>query len=84
MTDVTLHFKGQSTARNCAVCGARLDRSDLDHWWLRNTWTSDVSNYHEGAGTWPTDWLKPCGVLPADWSLGAALEAVALWSNDER
>lgn len=77
MPDVTLHFKAQINSRECAVCGARLDRSELDHWWLRNTWTSAVSNYHEGGGQWPTDWLKPCGVLPADYALGAAIEAVA-------
>ena len=49
MTDVTLHFKAQITSRECAVCGTRLDRSDRDHWWLRNTWTARaVQDYHEG------------------------------------
>ena len=77
MHDVTLHFKAQISSRECAVCGARLDRSDRDHWWLRNTWTSAVQDYYEGGGMWPTDWLTPCGVLPADYALGAAIGAVA-------
>lgn len=77
MTDVALHFKAQISSRECAVCGARLNRGELDRWWLRNTWTSAVRDYHEGGGGWPTDWLKPCGVLPADYALGAAIEAVA-------
>lgn len=77
MPDVTLHLKAQITSRECAVCGTRLDRSDRDHWWLRNTWTSAVQDYHEGGGMWPTDWLTPCGVLPADYALGAAIGAVA-------
>ena len=77
MHDVTLHFKAQISSRECAVCGARLDRSDRDHWWLRNTWTSAVQDYYEGGWMWPTDWLTPCGVLPADYALGAAIGAVA-------
>lgn len=64
MGNVTLHFKAQIGSRECAVCGARLDRTDRDHWWLRNTWTASVSDYQEGGGTWPTDWFLPCGRLP--------------------
>ena len=67
MTDVTLHFKAQITSRACAVCGTRLDRSERDHWWLRNTWTAAVQDYHEGGGCLPTDWFRPCGRLPAEY-----------------
>lgn len=70
MADVTLHFKAQITSQECAVCGARLDRSDRDHWWLRNTWTSAVKDFQEGAGTLPTDWLRPCGALLAGQGAG--------------
>ena len=67
MSDVTLHFKAQITSRECAVCGTRLDRSERDHWWLRNTWTDAVQDYHEGGGCLPTDWFRPCGRLPAEY-----------------
>jgi hypothetical protein len=66
VTDVTLHFKAQLASRECAVCGTRLDRSERDHWWLRNTWTSSVRDYAEGGGCLPTDWFRPCGKLSAD------------------
>lgn len=65
VTTVTLHFKASVLSRECAVCGTRLDRSERDGWWLRNTWTSVVRDYAEGPGHMPADWFRPCGTLPA-------------------
>lgn len=64
MADVTLHLKAQIRDQTCAVCGTRLDRSERCNWWLRNTWTSAVEHFHEGGAQHPSDWMRPCGVLP--------------------
>lgn len=53
----------------------RGDRSDRDHWWLRNTWTAAVQDYHEGGGCLPTDWFRPCGRLPAEYGKTANVRA---------
>ena len=64
MSTVTLHLRQPEDAPACAVCGTNLHRGH-SAWWLRNTWTSERSDYHAGESNFPGEWLQPCGVVPA-------------------
>jgi hypothetical protein len=63
MADITLHFCADHQGKTCEVCGADLNRSNRDRWWLRNTWTTERRDYTYGATNMPGEHARPCGSL---------------------